>query len=136
MEMLWCSTCKRYLPISNFRKNAGRRSGYSSNCKLCERKWENTESGKYKSYRRNAKQRGLEFNLTKEEFVELIKSDCKYCGEKANPFNGIDRVDNNEGYIISNCVPCCEWCNKIKMSHSESDMIAHVEKMYKHLFGD
>ncbi len=29
-------------------------------------------------------------------------------------YNGIDRVDNSKGYILSNCKPCCGHCNYIK----------------------
>lgn len=29
-------------------------------------------------------------------------------------FNEIDRVDNSKGYITSNVVPCCKFCNAAK----------------------
>lgn len=28
--------------------------------------------------------------------------------------NGIDRIDNNRGYVKENCVPCCKTCNYAK----------------------
>ena len=130
IETAWCSSCKKYLPVCNFRKNSRRKNGLSSSCRDCERIRENSESGKYKSYRRNARQRGIEFAITKEYFIKLIESRCVYCGDYGNPFNGVDRVDNNKGYAIGNCVPCCEWCNKIKMNHTRKEMIDHIVKMF------
>jgi len=29
-------------------------------------------------------------------------------------YSGVDRVDNNQGYVLRNCVPCCKWCNLAK----------------------
>ncbi|MBE3139499.1 MAG: hypothetical protein IMZ53_02845 [Thermoplasmata archaeon] len=84
----------------------------------------------YYNYKRTARIREYAFTLTKEEFLELTKSDCFYCGtepkqykskygnksRKGIPFvyNGIDRVDNSVGYEYANCVPCCKTCNRMK----------------------
>jgi hypothetical protein len=38
-------------------------------------------------------------------------------------YNGIDRVDNNKGYTIENCVPCCTAVNYAKLDMSYSDFI-------------
>lgn len=77
-------------------------------------------------YKRNAKNRNLDWKLTTEQFFQLIKQDCHYCDAKPKnkfenkrvrgPFiyNGIDRVDNVKGYIFDNCVPCCKICNRAK----------------------
>lgn len=47
--------------------------------------------------------------------------------------NGIDRVDNNKGYTLNNCVPCCKTCNQAKHRLSQEYFIEWVEKIYKHL---
>ena len=82
-------------------------------------------------YRRNAKMRGIPWDLPKLEFQTLIFSPCYYCGVIAGtstrthssrgrkscrslPNNGVDRFDNNQGYNGSNCVPCCKGCNSAK----------------------
>jgi hypothetical protein len=76
---------------------------------------------------------GLEFSLTKEEFIELTQKDCHYCNKlpifprrrlagytpegvlhSTYYGNGIDRVDNVVGYTKENCVPCCPDCNSMK----------------------
>ena len=81
------------------------------------------------TYKSNAKKRGIDFNLSYDDFERLVTSKCYYCGDdKANklikknypPFyyNGIDRVDNNVGYEKDNCVACCDFCNKAKRNIS------------------
>ena len=134
-EFSWCSTCKKFLPVCDFRKNSLRKSGLGSSCKSCERARENSLNGRYRSYKRNAKQRNIEFNISKEDFAKLVSDKCRYCGEYGNPYNGVDRVDNAKGYTASNCVPCCEWCNKIKMTHTMEEMVDHIKKMYKCIAG-
>lgn len=89
------------------------------------------------AYKAGAKKRGHEWSLTKEQFGELTKGDCYYCGAEpaqmagstrwsAYTYNGVDRVDNALGYEPSNCVPCCSTCNKIKGQVSR----AIIERAY------
>jgi hypothetical protein len=105
----------------------------STKCKTCydkqtavesererDRNYQN-ENFKYieSYYKKNvykSKSRGLgEFNISFDEFTKIVNSACHYCDYKADDeVNGIDRVDNNNGYIVSNCVPCCKICNRIK----------------------
>lgn len=65
---------------------------------------------------------------------------CYYCGAlpEKRPSqrgrssilaSGIDRVDNNVGYIADNVVPCCTWCNQAKNSHSAEDFIKHCRSV-------
>lgn len=77
-------------------------------------------------YKRVAKRKGHSFDLTEEQFKELTQQDCHYCGTKPENisgqnrcngiyiYNGIDRIDNNKGYILENSVPCCKRCNTAK----------------------
>lgn len=84
-----------------------------------------TEKGKayvYKNYKQSAKKRNVFFELTKEQLQKLTSSNCFYCGlspDKSNQsyeysYNGIDRKDNNQGYIETNSISCCKDCNYIK----------------------
>lgn len=84
----------------------------------------------YRSIRDGAKIRGIEFEITYEQFLHLSSQECHYCGieprqcmksEKslrrfngAYLYNGLDRVVNSIGYKIDNVVPCCITCNKAK----------------------
>lgn len=79
---------------------------------------------KLNHYKTSAKRRNIDFNLNSDLFFKLITSDCIYCGSKpllknknknhTILLNGIDRVDNNIGYIEGNVVSCCYICNKAK----------------------
>jgi hypothetical protein len=98
-------------------------------------------------YRKAAQKRQLSFSLTKEEFRELISQSCAYCGDAPKnrrysryshhddsiDYNGIDRVDNNLGYDKSNCVPCCEICNKSKQTLTLDEFKNHIIKVVCHL---
>lgn len=80
----------------------------------------------YLGYRRHAKDRGLCFELTKEDFCRLITQRCAYCGTIGSNYkktknsleglyyNGVDRRDNATGYTVNNVVPCCRICNRAK----------------------
>ncbi len=74
----------------------------------------------YKSYKISAARRKIEFNLDKKTFLYLIHHNCYLCGKKTDDEhqNGIDRVDNDNGYILENVQPCCGNCNFIKNKFS------------------
>jgi hypothetical protein len=107
-------------------------------------------------YKRGAKRRGIYYALSREEFRYLVSQDCHWCGERPksyNPYynrktnekkigitdnwakkqeifiNGIDRVDNNIGYVLNNCVPCCTKCNEMKMDKTVSEFLNHIHKI-------
>lgn len=95
-------------------------------------------------YKNNAKDRKYNFELTKEHFKILINSNCYYCGsEPLNLFdkrhynlfyNGIDRIDNNIGYTLSNSVACCKMCNIAKNNNSLEYFIKWIKQVYRHNF--
>lgn len=99
----------------------------------------------YLQYKRKGRRaRELEFNLTREEFEELIEDNCYYCGIKPNTkaeknkqtffWNGIDRLDSSKGYTKNNCVTCCKDCNKAKCEMSEEDFKMFIKRVYEHLY--
>ena len=87
-----------------------------------------TPNGKYSNYKSIAKRRNIEFNLTLEQFSELWNKRCHYCGTDINGI-GVDRVDNTIGYNVNNIVPCCAWCNKMKLVATKEDFINHCKKI-------
>ena len=97
----------------------------------------------YDDIRRRAKKKGHEFDLTKDQFKEIIGSDCVYCGESpkerrtpnSNGYclaNGVDRVDSSVGYVFSNSVPCCGKCNIMKMGHAVDEWLSHMIKILEY----
>ena len=81
----------------------------------------------YSAYQRRAKYRRIPFNLTNEQFDDLISRPCSYCG--APPWNGIDRVDSSRGYGVGNAYPCCHYCNRMKSSLSPKEFGQHIRKI-------
>ena len=99
-------------------------------CNKCQASFEDPELNKIKrAYKSNAKARGLSWELTDEQFLELVTKDCTYCGH-SQKYNGIDRIDSSKGYTINNCVPCCTWCNVMKLNYNESEFLAHIRQIY------
>lgn len=107
--------------------------------------------GLYNTYNNNARYRGYEFCLSKQQALELFKQNCYYCGVEPKQganlqettgvngnflFNGIDRVDNTKGYYVENCVTCCGMCNKMKSTYSTTEFREHIQKIYNHLCQD
>lgn len=100
----------------------------------------------YKNYRTGANRRNYDFLLTKDEFKTLIEDKCYYCGIEHSMicdtrrkiysndymYNGIDRIDNNIGYIITNCVTCCKICNNAKNTLTKSEFINWISRVYNY----
>lgn len=78
-------------------------------------------------------QRGKVWNLTNIEAYKLIIAECNYCGFKPNwPETrvGIDRVNNEIGYEVANCVSCCFTCNSAKKELSTEEFVAWIKRVY------
>jgi hypothetical protein len=139
IKLVTCHDLKRVL------KGSG-----TSSCGCSMRKvsgnWSSAFNIVWKNYVCHAKRANRDFKLTKEEFFSLTSSNCHYCGvaphlikktkSKRNPttytYNGIDRVDNNIGYVYSNCVSCCEVCNRMKLTMGLYIFLEHIKRIYKH----
>ena len=82
----------------------------------------------YNEYKRRADNKSLLFELTNYEYVGLISGNCYLCGRDGSNdlTNGIDRINNNVGYIMSNVKSCCGSCNYIKR---DIDLDELFEKM-------
>lgn len=104
--------------------------------------WE-VEFNRERQYARLRRHGGVPWTLTQEEFNAIVSQACAYCGappsrdtavgRRPRPKrNGIDRVDNAVGYVLANCVPCCSICNKMKLTLSKDDFLAHVRRIVKH----
>lgn len=87
----------------------------------------------YKRYKRSAEIRGKSFDLSPQIFTHLTNCKCFYCGKTPYQkqgkikYNGIDRIENEKGYIVGNVVSCCGKCNKAKgtMSFHEFNQWIH-----------
>lgn len=96
----------------------------------------------YSMYKSKAKNRNLDFKLTKEYFSKLIFSPCIYCGcknsntykkgERTFLYNGIDRIDSSLGYVEENTVSCCYVCNYAKNNTGQQEFLKWIEKVYNY----
>lgn len=92
----------------------------------------------YRLIKGSADKRGKQWELTPAYVFDRAMSDCAYCGRppsnqyKAKGFtllyNGLDRFDNNKGYVEWDTLPCCWPCNDIKgnLSHDEFLLRVHL----------
>lgn len=97
-------------------------------------------------YKRHATRRGFSYDISEEDFIYLIDKPCYYCGlppsnlkktknfTKGLLYSGIDRVDSSIGYSKNNCVPCCEQCNKSKLTHTKDDFLTWIKRVYEFNF--
>ena len=94
------------------------------------------------NYRGDARKGKHEWQLEREYVRELIAQNCHYCGQppencfrrtksdkESYLYNGIDRVDNSQGYTRLNTVPCCPGCNSMKGKLSVSAFVARCWKI-------
>lgn len=128
---LRCSTCGEIKPAEEFHIRHAVKRGRSYVCRKCCNKYQRAYrqtpqgkasklksvrgGGKWGYLRGQARKNGWECTLTKEEYFELLKQPCYYCGGPL-PIagRGLDRGDNTKGYTPENSVPCCTNCNTIK----------------------
>jgi hypothetical protein len=97
----------------------------------------------YSAYKYGAKKRGLAFELTIEQFKQLCEENCSYCGVEPKQiafqpqmngsftYNGIDRVNNTEGYYLQNAVPCCRICNMAKGTSTSEEFRLWIQRLVK-----
>ena len=83
----------------------------------------------YTTYLRTANLKNLYFELSFEEFCEIVQKKCYYCNEfsENKTFNGIDRKDQIQGYVLENCVSSCIMCNMMKKSLCDIVFLQRVE---------
>ncbi len=82
---------------------------------------------KYTHYKASAKVKNLSFEIEENYFNLLIGSECYYCSQY--PSLGVDRLDNNVGYVKKNCVPCCKICNFMKSNYTLKVFLGHASKI-------
>lgn len=100
------------------------------------------------SVRNSARAKERECLLTDFEIITLMDSPCEYCGiqpsgmwhvpdyrhNKTGWFkrNGIDRVNNDKGYINGNVVPACSRCNLSKSEMGSLEFWKWVQRLILH----
>ena len=131
-----CLSCNKVRAISYFKPKTGK-----FKCRMCVRISDNLRrnnlANRYRDYKFSAKRRGFAFDLTKEQFKNITSKKCHYCGGFSGKyenerFNGVDRMNGEEGYYEHNCVPCCMTCNCMKLRLESDDFIEHAKKIFRY----
>lgn len=134
----------------NLKKKHGTKSCgcYNLECKRVEKGLSGFNK-LYKQYEFSAKKRNLIFSLTKNQLKKLTSQNCHYCSRKPESesiaqcertteegkeyskylYNGIDRINNNIGYIYKNCVPCCKICNRGKRELTYEEFMCYINRI-------
>lgn len=96
----WCKECRD--ENKEFEKTRNRdRSEYYNRIEVLK-----------KDYFKRTVRKNIPYDLSNEQFEELINNKCYYCGSiDENKYNGIDRKDSSLGYTFDNCLTCCGVCN-------------------------
>ena len=148
-----CLHCNKNKRLTSFHRNKSSEDGLNSICKICSNKRRNayrraapydseknriitrTNKSRFSISRSRAKTRQIPWKLTLEEWVGLvIGQDCHYCnGEMSQTGVGLDRKDNDLGYVLENVTPCCAVCNRIKGQVLTYEEMLAVAKLLKDL---
>jgi len=96
----------------------------------------------FRNYQYNAKIRGIVFEISKEDFKKMVKLNCFYCGREPSSirahgcgtygsfiYNGLDRLNSDDGYTVNNSVTCCQQCNRMKGRMKYGDFIDLVKEI-------
>lgn len=86
--------------------------------------------GRYCGYKNSARKRDIPFDLSMDDFMAFWQLPCVYCGGDIDTI-GLDRKDSSIGYVKSNVVPCCYWCNSMKSDKTILEFIGQCEKIFK-----
>ncbi len=154
-QEIQCENCGKIREVKTINAKKWYESRYPK-CRACagaEKRSAPKDLGRrfiYRTYRRNAHTRGIEFDVDFDEFVSCVEGPCIYCGLTSGnivnmdewfdyrddiqkyPYTGIDRIDSNKGYVSGNCQSCCKHCNRAKWDRPQEEFFAWIDRVYDH----
>lgn len=78
----------------------------------------------FRLLKKRAKDSNILCTISFEEYRNIICYPCYYCGFISDDqFVGLDRINNNKGYIQTNVLPCCTYCNLMKQAQHPLEFI-------------
>lgn len=88
---------------------------------------------RYKNLKQRSEAKGFKDYLDFQTYEKLLSNDCVYCGEEnIGSGGGLDRLDNDIGYLEHNVVSCCGSCNQIRGHNlTVMEMIVAMEAVQK-----
>jgi len=91
-----------------------------------------TLTSQYHEYKKRAKKRNIDFLISKEDCEKYFNTNCYYCNEIISGL-GIDRIDNEKGYVLDNIVPCCSKCNFMKHVQNKNNFLKRIKQISDNL---
>jgi len=99
---------------------------------IAQKKYMETIRYKWNQLRKVARNRGININISFEEYENIRKRKCYYCGGILPHFGGgLDRIDNKKGYEKNNILPCCTNCNLLKRDLVSSNEMKQIVNLLK-----
>lgn len=86
---------------------------------------------KMASIKQTARRRGIKWQLSDDQLLDLVKLPCTYCGGSSDHGSGLDRVDTSKAYAKENVNPCCKYCNFAKGPRSLDEFKNWITSAYK-----
>lgn len=84
---------------------------------------------RYVAYQKRAESKDLKFDIPLIIFTSLITKPCYFCGDSLELSTvGVDRLNNDEGYISGNCVACCWQCNRSKSNQTVDEFVSFIRR--------
>ncbi len=107
---------KKYHQKNKEKFNLRSKNYYHNNKKRVRKttiSWLKSSRGRFMMAKHAAKKRKLVWNISYEEYTNINQNKCFYSTKHILPEqgSGLDRIDNNKGYLINNVIPCCTNCN-------------------------
>lgn len=89
---------------------------------------------RYKQAKSRGSRRGLTWDIPYDDYVQLLKQPCHYCG-KPLPLTGValDRKNNGPTYSLATVVPCCRRCNTVKSDHFTYEEMLELAETIKRI---
>ena len=82
----------------------------------------------FKAMAKAARRYKIPCTLTTEQFCQLRLMKCTYCdGFLPKTGHGLDRLDNSIGYELTNVVPCCGFCNRIRSNILSPEQMLEIK---------
>lgn len=149
-----CAKCGVKTSVENFFKHNQTQDGWHSWCKPCckeanrkslEKRYASFE-GRVTTFinscRKSAQKRGNEFELTRQDFLDMWEFQGGKCAytfidmttQSNSPFSvSVERIDNSIGYTKENTILVCNVVNKMKSDFPGELFYAICKAVVEHL---
>lgn len=111
--------------------------GLRTNSAVRTREIRAVERRLYERYVSRAARKGLHWELTADNLLELVRKDCRYCGAPPSlrmkgdtrVYNLLDRVRTDAPYTLVNCSTICPSCRDLKGQLNREEFLDYVYRI-------